>query len=220
MTFRLFWIVSVIFLFVFMIRELGVIRGGRTLKYFFTPLITISVICIPLIAVDEAGLTLYNSLILVSLLFALAADTLLMVDEADLLRHGMVFFLCGHILYAGAFSIDYVFKPWNFVLLICIAAAGVFHVKRISRTAGKMKLPVAVYAMAISVMIFFAVTRLNNGITTGASMAAAGAVLFGISDYIHSKNTYLQSIENSTVFTWLFYAPAQFLIAASTLSVF
>ena len=83
-----------------------------------------------------------------------------------------------------------------------------------------MTLPVMAYAMAISVMIFFAVTRLNNGITTGASMTAAGAVLFGISDYIHSKNTYVQSIENSTVFTWLFYAPAQFLIAASTLSVF
>ncbi|HPS58966.1 MAG TPA: lysoplasmalogenase [Spirochaetota bacterium] len=220
MTLHLFGSASLFFVAVFMIREFVALRRIRKLKYLFTPLVTIAVIFIPMIAIGEAGLTPYNSFITCALLLALSGDTLLMVEETDLLKPGMLFFLGCHVLYAAAFAVKYSFRQWNIILLVVLALTAVFHVKRLSRTAGKMTIPVAVYVTAITVMIFLAIAQLNNGFTEGAVMAAVGAVLFGISDYVHSVNNFVRKIENSTVYTWLFYAPAQFLIAASTLSVF
>lgn len=220
MTLQLFGAVSVVFIAVFTIREFIALRRIRPLKYILTPLVTITVIIIPVIAVGEAGLTKYNSFITCALLFSLVGDTLLMVEEADLYKYGMFFFLLCHLCYAAAFIVNYSFKQWNIVLFAVLALAAIIHVKKISSNAGKMKIPVAVYSTAITGMIILAIAQLNNGFTPGAAMAAAGAVLFGISDYLHSVNDFVRKIENSTVFTWLFYAPAQFLIAASTLSVF
>lgn len=220
MTLQLFGIASVLFLVIFMSREIVVLRHNRTLKYVFTPLVTISVILIPLVAIGEAGLTPYNSFIICSLLLALAGDTLLMVEEVKLLKYGMVFFLACHVLYIAAFSVNFTFRPWNLVPGVLLGLTAAIHVIRLRRTAGRMFIPVAVYIAVITVMIFLGICQLNSGITEGAAMAAAGAVLFGISDLLHSINTYVRKIENSSVYTWLFYAPAQFLIAASTLSVF
>lgn len=220
MTLHLFGSVSAFFLAVFLVREFIALRRIRQLKYIFTPMVTISVIFIPVIAIGEAGLTPYNSFITCALIFALVGDTLLMVEEADLLKYGMFFFLCCHVFYASAFAVKYSFRQWNLALLAVLAVIAGLHIKRLSGKAGKMTIPVAVYVTAITVMIFLAVAQLNEGFTAGAAMAATGAVLFGISDYLHSVNNFMKKIENSTVYTWLFYAPAQFLIAASTLSVF
>lgn len=220
MTLRLFGIVSVLFLVIFLAREVVVLRHNRALKYVFTPLVTISVILIPVIAIGEAGLTPYNSFIICSLLLALAGDTLLMVEEVKLLKHGMVFFLLCHILYITAFSVNYTFMTWNIIPGLLLGLTAALHVARLKRTAGRMFFAVTVYIAAITVMIYLGICQLNNGITEGAVMAAAGAVLFGISDLLHSINTFVRKIENSSVYTWLFYGPAQFLIAASTLSVF
>ena len=220
MTLQLFGTVSVFFLFIFMLREFVALRRIRPLKYLFTPLVTVLVIFIPFIAAGEAGLTPYNSFIICALLLSLVGDTLLMIEETDLLKYGMFFFLVCHLFYAAAFSVKYSFRLWNILLFAGLALIAVIHVKKLSRTAGKLTLPVAVYVTAITTMICLAVAQLNIGFTPGAAMAAGGALLFGISDYLHSVNNFMRKIENSTVYTWLFYAPAQFLIAASTLSVF
>lgn len=220
MTLHLFGSVSVFFLTVFMVREFVALRRVRQLKYIFTPMVTIAVIFVPVIAIGEAGLTPYNSFITCALLLALIGDTLLMVEETDLFKYGMIFFLGCHMLYISAFCVKYSFRQWNVILLVVLAIIAALHVKRLWPRAGRMVIPVAVYVAAITVMIFFAITQLNNGFTAGSAMAAGGAVLFGISDYLHSVNNFVRKIENSTVYTWLFYAPAQFLIAASTLSVF
>jgi uncharacterized membrane protein YhhN len=143
-----------------------------------------------------------------------------MIEETDLLKYGMIYFLAAHVMYASAFVSGYTFRWWNLVLLAFLIIASVSHVKRISSAAGRLTIPVAVYMTAIIVMIFFAVTQLNSGVTAASLMAASGALLFGVSDYLISVNNFLRKIENSTVYTWLLYAPAQFLIAASTLSVF
>lgn len=220
MTLHLFLYISVFFLAVFMVREFVALRRIRPLKYISTPLVTIAVILIPVIAIGEAGLTPYNSFILSALLLSLIGDTLLMVEETDLLKYGMLFFLLAHVMYIAAFVSKYSFREWNLVLLTVLVIMSALHFRRLGRSAGKLVVPVAVYVTVITTMIFFAISQLNTGFTPGTIMAASGAVLFGISDYLHSVNNFIRKIGNSTVYTWLFYAPAQFLIAASTLSVF
>ena len=220
MTLHLLGTVSMFFLTVFMVREFVALRRIKQLKYIFTPMVTIPVILIPMIAAGETGLTPYNLFITCALLFALVGDALLMVEETDLFKYGMFFFLGCHLFYVSAFSVNYIFRQWNIILLAVLAVIAIIHVKKLGGKAGKMKIPVAVYVTVITIMIFLAITQLNNGFTPGAAMAAGGAVLFGISDYLHSVNNFVRKIEHSTVYTWLFYAPAQFLIAASTLSVF
>lgn len=220
MTLHLFGTVSIIFLTVFMVREFVALRRIKQLKYIFTPMVTITVIIIPMIAVGKSGLTPYNLFITCALLFALVGDALLMVEETDLFKYGMFFFLGCHVFYVSAFSFNYIFRQWNIILLVVLALIAIIHIKKLGSKAGRMKIPVAVYISVITVMIFLAITQLNNGFTPDSVMAACGALLFGISDYLHSVNNFVRRIEHSTVYTWLFYAPAQFLIAASTLSVF
>ena len=220
MMLRMFVYVSVFFLTVFILREFVAFRHFRRFKYLLTPLVTVSIIFIPVIAAGESGLNRYNLLIICALILSLVGDTLLMIEETDLLKYGMVYFLAAHVMYAAAFASEYTFRGWNLVLLALFVSVAALHFKRLSRTAGRLTIPVAVYVTAITVMIFLAVTQLNRGFTAGPLMAASGALLFGVSDYLHSVNNFLRKIENSTVYTWLFYAPAQFLLAASTLSVF
>jgi uncharacterized membrane protein YhhN len=216
----MFIYVSIFFIAVFLLREFAALRRSRRFKYLLTPLVTVSIIFIPVIAAGDSGLNRYNALIICALILSLVGDTLLMIEETDLLKYGMIYFLAAHVMYASAFVSGYTFRWWNLVLLAFLIIASVSHVKRISSAAGRLTIPVAVYMTAIIVMIFFAVTQLNSGVTAASLMAASGALLFGVSDYLISVNNFLRKIENSTVYTWLLYAPAQFLIAASTLSVF
>lgn len=210
-------IILAVFLTLFVLREIAAWNMRRQLKYFFTPLITMTVVLLPVISIERNGITYYNLFILIALLLALAADTLLMIEEVSLLKSGMIFFLGGHICFAAAFSANFSFKSWNLILLAILTVINYFNINRIRINAGKLFPAVMIYTLSINVMIYLAITGLNSGFTKHAVCTATGAVLFAISDYILSRNTFVRQIPHSTVYTWLFYAPAQFLIALSTL---
>jgi uncharacterized membrane protein YhhN len=162
------------------------------------------------------GFFLYAFLIFLSLLFALIADVLLMLEEYNYLKSGMIFFMLGHIFYVLAFSISASFMWWNLILLGFIAVVNYFYLKLMKNHAGKMFIPVLIYVLIIDTMGYFAITGLNNGFGLYEISVAAGAVLFWISDFILSINAFVRPINKSTVWTWLFYAPAQMLFAIST----
>jgi len=151
---------------------------------------------------------------------ALVADTLLMIEEVNLLKNGMIFFIAGHIFYVGAFSAVISFKYWNLILIITLAVMNFFYFRVLIKTAGKMFIPVLAYVFILNLMVYFAVTRLNNDVSPSAILAAVGAVLFMLSDFILSVNAFIKEIPESTVYTWLLYAPAQFLFVLSTFSIF
>ena len=85
--------------------------------------------------------------------------------------------------------------------------------------AGSMFAPVAVYIIVIDIMGYLAITKLNNGTGAYEISVAIAAVLFWISDFILSINAFVKKIPHSTVYTWLFYAPAQLLFAWSTVLI-
>lgn len=211
-------ILSSVFILFFLIREYVAYRRYLQLKYFFTPSLTIILIIIMILSISINGADRYRVMILLSLITALAADTLLMIEEIDLLKNGMIFFIISHIFYVIAFSTGVSFKLWNLLPAAVISVPSFFYIRVLKKTAGRMLIPVIIYIVVLDCMVWFALTALSNGTSDSGIYAAAGAVIFMCSDFILSVNAFVKKIPNSTVFTWLLYAPAQFLIVLSTFS--
>lgn len=200
-----------------LLREFFAYKKVLSLKYLFTPLVTISFLLIILVSINNSGVNSNRTLIFVALLMSLVADTLLMIEEVNLLKPGIVFFMLGHIFYIAAFSGGYSFRGWNIMLIIMLIvflkkSGGLFLKK-----AGDMRVPVMVYMFVISVMVFFAMSTFNNGISSRSFLLTGGALLFVSSDMVLAFNQFIKEIPHSTVKTWALYAPAQILIALSCL---
>jgi uncharacterized membrane protein YhhN len=159
-------------------------------------------------------------MILLSLLMALAADTLLMIEEINLMKNGMVFFIICHIFYVAAFSSDLSFQLWNLFIIIILLVLNFFYIRLLIKTAGGMLIPVLIYVFVLNMMVYCAIARLNSSFSVSALLTASGAILFMISDFILSINAFVTPVRNSTVFTWLLYGPAQLLIVLSTFTTF
>jgi len=204
------------YIFIFLIREVIAWKSILSLKYFFTPLITALAVFIVLSSIGLYGISRYSILIFSSLIAALIADTLLMIEENSYLKNGILFFMLGHLFYVAAFSYDITFKNWNIVFLVVIVFINIVQLKLMKKHAGGMFLPVTIYVVIIDIMGYLAITKLNNGTGLYEISVAVAAVLFWISDFILSINAFVKKIPHSTVYTWLFYAPAQLLFAWST----
>jgi uncharacterized membrane protein YhhN len=207
---------SFIFLAVFLVREFVAYKKILVLKYFFTPLLTFMLVLMMIYSISINGSDKYRVFILLSLLSALVADTLLMIEEVDLLKNGMIYFIIGHVFYVFAFSGDITFKPWNIFLIAVLAVLSFLYIRVLMKTAGSMIIPVISYVLILDLMVYFALTKLNNGLSASGIIVASGALLFMISDFILSINAFVKPVPNSTVYTWLLYAPAQFLFVLST----
>lgn len=214
-----FYHLTAAFIAIFLIREYIAWKSILTLKYFLTPLLTALALFIVLGSIAIYGPSRYSVLVFASLVAALIADTLLMVEEVSLLKNGIIFFLLGHIFYAFAFSSDVTFQSWNIILIAVVALLNVVHIRLMKKHAGSMFLPVLVYIAVIDVMGYLAITKLNNGAGVYEVSVAVAAVLFWISDMILSINAFVKKIPHSTVYTWLFYAPAQLLFAWSAVMI-
>lgn len=211
--------VTVLFLLlavVFSIREVVAWRRLLTLKYLFTPLIPILIIGMVVVSIVHTGADNWRVLVLLALVCSLTADTLLMIEEHNYLKNGIVYFLSAHLLYILAFAGGYRFAPWHLAVALALALGGVIFSRMIRKKAGKMFIPVAVYISILSLMVFFAYARLSY--TQPGSRAltvTVGATMFMASDIILATNAFIEPIEHSTVYTWALYAPAQLFLALS-----
>ncbi|TAL39884.1 MAG: lysoplasmalogenase [Spirochaetes bacterium] len=203
------------FLAIFAVRECFALRGILPGKYLFTPLVTLSVILIALLAGRSGGLGYFTTMVLVGLLLSMVADTLLMIEESDHFIHGLVFFLLTHIAYIAAFAQGYAFKNWHWVLMLVLGMGGGAIYAKIKSASWKLNLAVGLYVAILASMSFYAWAWIDRPGTTRAVLLPVAATLFMISDSILAVNTFVKKIPHSTVFTWTFYAPAQFLIAVS-----
>ncbi|HPJ35372.1 MAG TPA: lysoplasmalogenase [Spirochaetota bacterium] len=207
------------YIIVFMVREYVAWKGILLLKYFFTPMITALAVFIVLSSLIVYGADRYSLFVFASLIAALIADTLLMIEEISLLKNGMVFFILGHLFYAAAFCYDITFSAWNSVLLIILLVVNFIHLRLMKKHAGRMFIPVVFYVIIIDIMGYLAIIKLNSGAGSFGITVALAAVLFWTSDFILSVNAFVKTIPHSTVYTWLFYAPAQLLFAWSAVLI-
>jgi len=162
----------------------------------------------------------YQGLLLTGLLFSLAGDVFLMLPS-DRFIAGLGSFFVGHILYIGAFGVDAGFaialtrEPAVFLGFLVLGAAVYAY---LWPRLFDMKIPVAVYVLAITAMAWQATVRwreVGPPEESGALLACVGAVLFVVSDSALAVNRFRRPFAAAQAVVLGTYFLAQFLIALS-----
>ncbi|MEN0106964.1 MAG: lysoplasmalogenase [Pseudomonas sp.] len=159
----------------------------------------------------------YRRWIAIGLVFSLAGDILLQWP-ADLFVFGLGAFLLGHLAYLVAyFSDSRAVAP--LALLVALVAGGSMFATLASAGLGGLLVPVALYALTISAMLWRALARTQApGISRlSAGLAAGGAALFVLSDSLIGINRFVSPFEGAHYAIILTYWLGQWGITASAL---
>jgi len=187
-------------------------HGPPIQVYVFKPLTMLLIITIA-VRRATAERTLYAHAILAGLLCSIAGDVFLMLPS-DRFIPGLVSFLIGHLFYIAAFAYGRPFRV-SFLPLIFFALYGILIYLALSPHLGAVKAPVAVYIVAILIMGWQAWARWSVLRTGPALLAAAGAVLFIISDSVLAFSRFRGPVELGRLLNLATYFIAQWCIAMS-----
>jgi uncharacterized membrane protein YhhN len=148
------------------------------------------------------------------LLFSLLGDVLL-AWPADLFVFGLGAFLFAHLAYLKAYLSD-CRRLAPLALLLSFSVGGVLLSVLAAHGLGLLLIPVTVYALAISAMLWRALARLGSDVPkSSARLAAAGALLFVFSDSLIGINRFVLPFEAAPYLIILSYWLGQWAITAS-----
>ena len=159
----------------------------------------------------------YRHWISIGLGFSLLGDILLAWPQ-DLFVFGLGAFLFAHLAYLKAYLVD-CRRPAVPALILALLAGGSLLSVMASQGLGDLLVPVGVYALAISVMLWRALARLGSGVPKhSAWLAAAGALAFVVSDSLIGIDRFVQPFSAAPYLIILSYWLGQWGIAASVFS--
>ena len=209
-------VMMAVFLVVLVVRQVMTYKRISLGRMLVTPVITLTSCAVAAYGISR-GTDAAAWLILAGLGLSVAADSVLMIAEVDLMNVGLTFFLVTHILYLAAFCTVYSFRILDLVFAVILLVLMIYLLYRFRKggSIGKMFIPVCVYVFALSVMVFFALGSAVSDTSVVTILRAAGAVLFYISDAVLGWSSYVKPIRRYTMIVWSFYAPGQLLIALS-----
>jgi uncharacterized membrane protein YhhN len=162
----------------------------------------------------------YRCLILAGIACSLLGDVLLMLP-GDLFVPGLVAFLCGHLCFIAAFLGDSRFgaRPW---LLLASLGYGAVNLYLLWDAIGApLRVPVIVYVLVLACMGGQALARARLFVQRGdaqapaARLAAAGALMFLLSDSLLAWNRFHGAIPGSSLWVLSAYYLALWWIARS-----
>ena len=186
--------------------------GRRPVVYVCKPL-TIAVAMV--IAATAAGgpSPPYRALILCGLVCSLAGDVFLMLPVRRF-GAGLASFLVAHVCYVAAFAGA---SPARAPLLVLAAAAAIGAAVTVPLWPhlGRYRLPVAVYVGALVALLWQSAGWAAHTGAGNARLAAAGALLFTISDAVLAHNRFRRPFRAAQAVILSTYFMAQGLIAAS-----
>lgn len=174
-------------------------------------------------AVGWEGAALWFGL---GILFSLAGDILLMLSLERFFLWGLVSFLIAHILYIVGFNLPMPgLSAWSVILAVLIGWGGARVLRRIVSAAlekgqTRMRLPIVVYGLVISLMLLSAMLKLND-LSWGAGAAllvSFGAFLFYLSDVILAWNKFVAPIQHGRIFNIAAYHLGQIALIAGVVS--
>jgi len=159
----------------------------------------------------------YRRWIGLGLIFSLLGDVLL-AWPGDLFVFGLGAFLVAHLAYLKAYLSDcrrLAALPLLLALLIGAVLLGIL----MSKGLGDLLIPVSVYALAISAMLWRALARLGSTVPKrSALLAAAGALTFAFSDSLIGIDRFVVKFAAAPYLIILAYWLGQWGIAASAFS--
>ena len=159
----------------------------------------------------------YRRWISIGLLFSLLGDILLAWPQ-DLFVWGLGAFLFAHLAYLKAYLVDCRRPALLALALALLAGVSLFSVMA-AKGLGDLLIPVAVYALAISAMLWRALARLGTRISKGSAwLAAAGALAFVVSDSLIGIDRFVLPFGAAPYLIILSYWLGQWGITASVFS--
>jgi len=191
---------------------LGRYRKRHGLVWIFKPLAMALIIALPLLAAQRP-FSPYTRWILAGLLCSLAGDVFLMLRREQFIA-GLASFFAAHLFYIGAFLCGTDFR-WSALYLIFFSLYGGIIYGFLSPHLGAYRRPVLAYVAVIVIMGWRAWAHWRTLQTSAAMFAAAGAVLFIISDSILAWNRFRQTFGSAEALKFTAYFSAQWMIALS-----
>jgi uncharacterized membrane protein YhhN len=220
-------IIAIVFAIIEWFAEL---RWIRWMIYFFKPAVMIVIISWITLQVD------FNNLVgnevmfpivwfLVGMIFGLAGDIFLMTGEQFFIP-GLVSFLIGHVFYIIGLGqiipkIDYLIPGLIvFILVLLVSSRIYYRISRglISSSKEKLKIPVLVYSVVISVMLYAALLTLfeREWNYQAALPMAFGALFFYVSDVLNAWIRFVQPLKIGRVMVMVTYHLGQLAIAVGS----
>ncbi len=198
---------------------------GKKIRYVTKPLLMPTLLVLYLVQNPSISWWLVAALI-----GGFLGDVFLMIPDPDKtqkwFRLGLISFLLGHIFYIVTFAVyayEFPLFKWWIVFLIVpflIAAARLFPI--LTKSAGKLSIPVAIYLIVICFMgistAFLIIPIENYPISWealymgGIIIIYIGAWLFSLSDALNGFNRFVKQFKNERVYTMSTYILGQFLL--------
>lgn len=188
-------------------------RGPRWQTYLFKPATTTILLVLAAASTSAHG-SRYQLAIVVGLAFSLLGDILLMLPRERFVA-GLASFLVAHIAYAAAFTAGSAPGLASLLLLLPLLGAALPVLRRLWPGLGRLRVPVLFYAATIVIMVGLAWARAWGVPSTGAALAAVGAMLFMVSDTVLAFNRFQRPFHSAQAWVMSSYVAAQALIACS-----
>lgn len=186
-------------------------RGLRGLVYVTKPTATLLLLAVAASA-SEAPPG-YRWLVVTGLAASALGDVFLMLPR-DRFVAGLASFLTAHVAYGAAFFTPPRAMADGLLLAgLLVVAAGIVAV--LWPGLGSLRAPVLGYVAAIITMAWLACVRWRTGGVEGSGLAAAGALLFVVSDTLLAVDRFRRPIAHGRAFVLGTYYAAQALIAVS-----
>ncbi|WP_248802717.1 lysoplasmalogenase [Pseudomonas sp. MWU13-2100] len=165
----------------------------------------------------DAPMTEYRRWIGLGLIFSLLGDVLL-AWPGDLFVFGLGAFLVAHLAYLKAYLGDCRRLALLPLLLALLIGAGLLGIL-MSKGLGDLLIPVTVYALAISAMLWRALARLGTDVPKrSALLATVGALTFAFSDGLIGIDRFVVKFAAAPYLIIIAYWLGQWGIAASAFS--
>jgi len=159
----------------------------------------------------------YYHRLLPGLVLCLGGDVCLALRREKMFRIGLVLFLFGHVFYILAFLYLTQTTSWTWIGSPVFLAVGGIVYFRLKPYLGKMKTPVLLYLIVITIMVLGAWTVLGDSRLTrfGRIMVFAGALSFYCSDVFVARDRFWKREFFNRLFGLPMYYAGQFLLAFS-----
>lgn len=171
---------------------------------------------------DTKGTGNTHPSIIVALIFCWIGDVLLLKDNALFFMLGLSAFLIAHIVYTQFFKQYVAEKGWklftkDYAATIIIWLYAIVLFTFLLPDLNALVIPVGVYAMVISLMVFMA-RRMHVALRSQSTLLIlSGAICFVISDSLLAINKFSHPFALGNTLVMLTYALAQWLIVSGSI---
>ena len=159
----------------------------------------------------------YYHFILLGLIFCFAGDVFLALPQKKMFLFGLISFLLGHVLYVLSFFHVARISLWTWIGFLMMIVVSLWVYLCLRPHLGKMKIPVLLYVIVITIMVSGAWSILGEPSLTlsGRIMVFVGALSFYFSDIFVARNRFLKNEFLNRLIGLPMYYTGQFLLAFS-----